>query len=370
MLNHGANIAIWKKELGLSGRRIIDFSANINPFGPPSAIKGLLRGDIGLFARYPQDYSQAAAEKIAEFCGINKDNLLITNGSIEGIYLAARFLANKPALIVEPAFSEYEKAVKSNGGRCVHFNTASRNGFQVNIGHLIKKLPGMGALFICNPNNPTGQLIAKDDLLFLTKKCASFGVALVIDEAFIDFLPQTRRVSMLGSCQKHSNIIILGSFTKFFALAGLRLGYIAAHRNLIKKAAKLCFPWAVNSLAQAAASALVSENAYIKRTHAFIAKEKEFLFKELSKISALTVFAPSVNFILCSINDKQINSGSLFKKLAQQGIFIRDCSNFRGLNNSYFRVAVRTRKENIKLISVLRHIFNLFHPPPRWNRLN
>ena len=353
---HGANIDTWKKKFDLSGSKILDFSASLNPLGPPGAIKKLLRDNFHLAANYPQDYSQSAREKIAQRAGIGKSSLLITNGSIEAIYLTSRLMTKKLSLIVTPTFSEYERAIKMNGGRCLYFNTTQQNGFRLNIDRLAKKIPGRGALFICNPNNPTGTTLAREDLFYLAKKCARENAILVVDEAFIDFLEEPAKASLLEYRPNHKNIIVLGSLTKFFALAGLRIGYITAHKKMINRLSKFCFPWAVNSLAQDTVISVISETDYINRTRTFIKKEKDFLFKKLSEIGQITPFYPSVNFILCRINNKKINSKGLFTKLARQGIFIRDCSNFRGLNNSYFRVAVKTRRENKRLLYALKNI--------------
>ncbi|MDP1853925.1 MAG: threonine-phosphate decarboxylase CobD [Candidatus Omnitrophota bacterium] len=356
MYSHGANIESWKRQFGLSGKNILDFSASINPLGPPKRTRKLLRDNFHLFLRYPQDYSQSSGAKIAEYAGISKDNLLVTNGSIEAIYLTARLMARETSLIIVPTFSEYERAIKSSGGRSLYFQTRDSNNFKIDFNKLTSSLSGMSALFICNPDNPTGRVLSREDLLFLAKKCGQNGIILVVDEAFIDFLPEPDKVSLVRSCLKCNNVIILGSLTKFFALPGLRIGHITAHKKLINRIAKFRFPWAVNSFAQVAAVSAIFDYSYIHRTRAFIKKENDFLFGKLSKILAISPYYPSVNFILCRINSKRINSKVLFKKLARQGIFIRDCSNFRGLDNQYFRVAVKLRKDNLKLISALKEI--------------
>lgn len=358
MYSHGANIEAWKKQFALSGKNILDFSASINPLGGPKRTRELLRDNYDLSARYPQDYSQSSGAKIAEYSGIGKDNLILTNGSIEAIYLAARLIAKETSLIVVPTFSEYERAIKSNGGKSRYFKTQGSNYFKIDFNKLTRSLSGAGALFICNPDNPTGRVILRDDLLFLAKKCRQNGTILVVDEAFIDFLSDPDKASLVKSCLKHNNLIILGSLTKFFALPGLRIGHITAHKKLIKRIAGFRFPWAVNSFAQVAAVSAVSDFNYIRSTRAFIKKEKDFLFGELSRIKGISPYNPSVNFILCRIDGKRINSKVLFQKLARQGIFIRDCSNFRGLDRQYFRVAVKLRKDNLKLISALKAILD------------
>lgn len=357
MHNHGGKIEDWKKEFGLSKRQdIIDFSSSINPLGAPKGISELLNGNFHLFSQYPQDYSQSLREKLAEYTGINKNNLLVTNGSIEAIYLVARLVSGKTTLVVEPAFSEYERAVKSNNGRHYSFKTRDTDNFRIDFNKLIKKIPVAGAVFVCNPNNPTGSVLRRGDLLCLLKKCRQRGTILIIDEAFVDFFHAPDKVSILKSCVTNDNIIVIGSLTKFFALAGLRIGYIAGHKKIINRISGFCFPWALNYPAQLAGAYAVSRKAYIKASRCFISKEKDYLFNELSKINELAVYYPAVNFILCRLNSGRLNAAALFRKLAQKGIFIRDCSNFRGLNDKYFRVAVKLRKDNIRLIKELRRV--------------
>lgn len=354
---HGANIEAWKKEFGLSGQKLIDFSANINPLGPPKKIKEIIKNRASNIAGYPDIYSRNLTREVSLKLGISHDNLIITNGSIEAIYLSARLLMNKKSLIVTPTFSEYEQAIISNGSRCVFFKTTASNNFSLDFSKLNKALSKADALFICNPGNPTGNLLSKNALLSLAKNCQKHGVLLVIDEAFIDFLFTPQKHSLVKESVKANNVIVIGSLTKFFALAGLRIGYITASKKVIREISKFCFPWAVNSLAQAAAESAILDSDYIYKSRAFIQKEKEFLYAELGKIKNISPYYPSVNFILCRIKNKHLNSEKLFNLLGKKGIFIRDCSNFRGLNNQYFRVAVKLRKDNLKLISALRNIF-------------
>ncbi len=354
MHGHGGKIEDWKKEFNLSGRAIIDFSASINPLGPPKGIRELVARNFHLFSQYPQDYSQALREKVAQYAGINKNNLLVTNGSIEAIYLIARLLAGKSILIVEPAFSEYERAVKSTNSKRHFFKTSSADNFRIDFDKLAKKIPAAGVVFVCNPNNPTGSVSSREDLSCLAKKCKQRGAVLIVDEAFVDFFYAPDKVSILKSCVTADNIIVIGSLTKFFALAGLRIGYIAGHKRIISRISDFCFPWAINYPAQLTGAYALTHKAYIKESRRFISKEKDYLFNEIGKINGLTVYYPSVNFILCRLNSAKLNSAALFRKLAKKGIFIRDCGNFRGLNNRYFRVAVKIRKDNICLVKELR----------------
>ncbi|MFQ5681224.1 MAG: threonine-phosphate decarboxylase CobD [Candidatus Omnitrophota bacterium] len=323
---------------GYSGDRkgVLDFSLSINPLGPPPAVKELLRRGRDCLSRYPQPYSRDLILRLAQYKNISPDNLLITNGSIEGIYIVARLLGGKSVFIPAPTFSEYERAVRVNRGRCV-FGLSS----------------DIDAIFICNPNNPTGTVMSREDLEQLVRQCEKNDVLLIVDEAFVDFLPGADSVSLVGRCPRHSHLLVISSFTKLFALAGLRIGYIAGHRRLIGRLRRFCFPWAVNCLSQQAAGAALYDTAYIGKTRRFVIKEREFLLRRLSAIRGLTAYKSAANFILCRVTDKRNDAPGLTKALLKQGIFIRDCSNFRGLDNRYFRLGVKRRRENIKLLCEL-----------------
>lgn len=358
MYPHGGNIEELSAYFKLKNRRIYDFSANINPLGAPGAIKKLIGKNPDCILNYPSEYSQGTKPLIAKYIGVRKENLIITNGSIEGIYLIARLLAKRDCLIITPAFSEYERAIKINGGRCRYLKTRECDCFKADFDKIYKLFPRIKAIFLCNPNNPTGAVIARSDLLLLAKKCEEKGILLIIDEAFINFLASPDDATLAKDCLKTDNILVIGSLTKFFALPGLRIGYITANEKLIRKISNFCFPWAVNYLAQIAASRAIGDSAYILKSRNFMLKEKDFLFHRLNELSGITAYHPSANFILCRIKNGNVNSEKLFSRLGEKGIFIRDCSNFRGLDKRYFRVAVKSRQDNLKLISALKNAFN------------
>ena len=355
---HGGNTTEMRQKFCPNLKEVFDFSASVNPLGLPDKVKRIIRDGAPNITNYPDIYSRNLAGKISKNLGISQDNLLITNGSIEAIYLSAGLIENKKSLIVTPTFSEYERAIVSRKGKCLYFKTAAQNSFSLDFNKINKILPKVNALFICNPNNPTGNILPKDELLLLARNCQRHGVLLIIDEAFIDFLFRPQEYSLVKDSVKLDNVIVIGSLTKFFALVGLRVGYITAGKKIISEISKFCFPWAVNSFAQAAAACAIFDYNYIHRTRAFIQKEKDFLFAELGKIKAITPYYPSVNFILCRIKNGRLNSEKLFNLLGKKGIFIRDCSNFRGLNNRYFRVAVKLRNDNLSLISALKDVLN------------
>lgn len=352
---HGGNIRAFIKQYNLPKNKLVDFSANINPLGLPNRIKKLIRENINSLRHYPQPDSCGVRHALANFHHINPQNVLAGNGSIELIYLIPQALKIKKALIITPTFSEYESACKLYGVKTLFLNTNEDSDFKIDMVKLEKLIPKVNLIFLCNPNNPTGVVVSGEDMRFLMHMCAKHKVFLVVDEAFMDFVENGNQFTILKEAVKNNYVLVLRSLTKIFALAGLRLGYLVGHLNLINKLSSFQYPWNVNTLAQICAEEVVKDKAYINKTREFISKEKSYLFTRLKEIAGLKVYPPSVNFILCKLEDSALrNVDILSRKLARSGIIIRNCSNFRGLNNRFFRIAVRKRRENRKLIKALK----------------
>lgn len=340
-LLHGGNIYEIKRRYK---KDVIDFSANINPLGLTEDIKREFIRCYELIFHYPD--AKDLIRQIAGYWGIDEENILIGNGSIELIYLIAHAFKPEKALIPVPTFSEYERAVKSVGSKIRFLKLKETDSFTLNMTNLDRA----DISFISNPNNPTGNMLIKDRRFGLKSSL------IIIDEAFMDFLPDEGRHTFIPEAVNDKRFIVLRSFTKFFALPGLRIGYLVANKGLIRRLKQIQPPWSVNSIAQSLARILLNDKDYIERSRCFIAKEREFLFKELSKIKGLRPYQSVANFLLVKIFDDKISSSILTDELIQRGILIRDCSNFRGLNGRYFRVAVRTHNENIKFINALREV--------------
>ncbi|MEW6377016.1 MAG: threonine-phosphate decarboxylase CobD [Thermodesulfobacteriota bacterium] len=326
---------------------VIDFSANINPLGLTHRVKKELIENWEWILYYPDPESKDLIRRIARYWKIKEENILLGNGSSELIYLIVSVFGSERALIPAPTFSEYERAVRSIKSKIRFLILKEKEGFVFNATHSTKA----DMLFICNPNNPTGNLLLKNQRIENLH-----GKLIIIDEAFMDFLPDEKRHTFIWRATEDKKIIVLRTFTKFFALPGLRIGYIVAHPDLIKFLKKACSPWNINVFAQLLAEIMLSDKEYIRRTREFIRKERDFLYNEIIKIKGLKPYPSVTNFLLVKIENKKISSSFLTRKLVQKGLLIRDCSNFRNLDDKYIRAAVRSRKENIKLIEALREI--------------
>lgn len=350
---HGGNIWSYLRKKN----KVIDFSANINPLGLLPRVKEVLLKNIDTLIHYPDPESKDLKNGIAAFHNLHQNNILVGNGSIELIHLIPHALKARNVLIVGPTFSEYEFAAKSNGGQPIFVMAREEDNFKIDIFKIKKFIPKVDLIFLCNPNNPTAFLMPKTDILNLLDLCKKYNTFLIIDEVFMDFVQDSQEITLVAEAVKHNWIIVLKSLTKFFALAGLRLGYLIGHRSIISQISKFQYPWNVNSLAQVVAREVIKDKAYLKISKAFILEERNYLFKNLKKIKGLKVYYPSSNFVFCKLeNCKVQGSKDLSKKLFKMGIIIRSCHNFRGLDERFFRIAVRKRPENKGLISNLKEI--------------
>lgn len=350
--SHGGNITGAAQKYNLSEHEIIDFSASINPLGPSPMVYKVLSEGLRRIRHYPEPYGGKLPAILSEYLGIESENLLLGNGSAEIIYTLPLALNIKKALVLAPTFSLYAKAIEANGGM-VTYEFRSLEDRKVFFQEPEKRLAGFDALFLCNPNNPTGQLISTRELLPLLEASESSDTLMIIDEAFIDFVEDKDNYSVLRLTDKYKNLIVLYSMTKFFGFPGLRLGAAIASLNLIGKIKPLIDPWSVNALALTAGAAAVEDKNHIDATLEVIKKEREFLFSALSKIPGFKPYPPSANFLLVDISKTGTTSWDLADKMAKKGILIRDCSNFLGLNHRYIRLAVRNRDDNNLLIDAL-----------------
>lgn len=330
---------------------IIDFSSNINPLGPnPKAVKAI-KTNSKILSVYPDSESSKLRKVLQKYTKISESQIVVGNGATEIIYnFCSAFLSSKTRVLIPiPNFGEYEAAAKLSGAKVTFFKTMD---LEVDIDNFISKIPTNGCIFICNPNNPTGYLISKNNLkkiILITKKRNSL---VFVDECFIELVPKYNE-SILHMIKKYDNLIILRSLTKSFGLAGIRIGYGIGSKKLISNLNKIKIPWNVSGLAQLAAAESLSSPNYLFESKKLILKEQNYLKTNISKLEKFDCLDSFANFILIK---SKINSSVLQKKLLKKNILIRDCSNIRGLDNNFIRIAVKTRKENQKLLRALKEI--------------
>lgn len=353
---HGGNITRAVERYNLKEEDIIDFSANINFLGPPPQLLEEIRNNLAKIIHYPEPNSTTLKRKMGQYLDLEEKNLVIGNGAVELIYQLVKVIKPDLALVMAPTFSEYELAVKSCGGRVKYLRLEEEKGFKIDIEEVVANLDRVKIVFLCNPNNPTGTLIKRSELMDLIDYASRKDVFVIIDEAFIDFIDNPGNYTVIDLIVRYSNLFVLRSLTKFYAIPGLRLGYGAGTEELISKMELARDPWSVNFFAQLAGEIVLKDVEYQKETRRRISLEREFLYNSLKKIDGLKPFPPSANYIFIDIGASNFSSIVLAEILARRGILIRDCSSYRGLGENYIRVAVKSREDNCFLLDNLREI--------------
>lgn len=356
---HGGNIYRFMEERCLSADSIIDFSASINPLGVPDSVTEKIKENIRHLCHYPDPDAKGLTLEISRHHNIEANSIICGNGSTELIYLIARAMKPQRVLIPAPTFSEYEKActLVDYKLQITNYKLSAENNFDIDPDEFIslmnQTLSPQSPLnremaFLCNPNNPTGRLMKKGDVLKIADAAKQLKCYLVVDEAFIDFTPEE---SVAQEVQKNPYLIVLRSMTKIYALSGLRVGYGIFPFALIEILKKYKEPWTVNSTAQLAGITALNDTAYINKTFSLMKREKKAL-EHGFKLLGMSYFPSSANYYLI----KHDNAKKIIKGLRNIGILVRDCSNFIGLDNSYIRVAVKSNKDNMKLIKEMAYL--------------
>ncbi|HEY9486260.1 MAG TPA: histidinol-phosphate transaminase [Nitrososphaeraceae archaeon] len=338
----------------------IDFSSNVNPLGISRQVLKEIRKNIKQISHiYPDSKCNLLKKNIADYTehGIDKDWISVGNGATELIHNFARAVSLKNSIIIYPTFCEYELASKRCGMKIDYIPLSKKLQIQANLVIEKSKINPNSLIFICNPNNPTGQV--NTDMIKKILNCIdSSKTILLLDESFIEFLNDIGRKSLISKIKEYKNLAILRSMTKSYGLAGLRLGYLIAHPHLIQKLKSFQIPWSVNGIAQIAGIAALKDQLHISRAKKIIQKERNYMYKTLNKKeSYIHALRSDVNFFLIKL--KNINSIAYQKTLLNiHGILVRDCSSFTGMSTDFIRVAVRTHRDNVTLLKAIYDINN------------
>ena len=336
---HGGDVYSNKIEM--------DYSANINPFGMPEEITEAAFRAVSDCANYPDPYCTALRNKLSASEGVPFENILCGNGSAELIYSFAFTLPkDRPALIIAPAFQEYADSLAAAGIEADYYILSADNGFRLTDEFLKKDLSGYSAVYLCSPANPTGALTAPE----IVQQIAASGVRMMLDLSFLDLTEDPKVYDIPLLCSQYPNVAVLRSFTKNFALAGLRLGYVlSSDADFLEEMSEKAQCWNVSTPAQAAGCAALDNMEWLAECVRRLTAERERVSAELTALG-IQVFPGAANFLLLY---SDIN---LCEKLLERGIMIRDCSNYIGLGKGFVRIAIRTKEENDRLLAAVREV--------------
>jgi cobyric acid synthase CobQ/L-threonine-O-3-phosphate decarboxylase len=345
---HGGNLTRLASISGRSAEDILDFSANINPLGPPEWLRSLVSSVLGSVVHYPDPDCSEVVQAAADRYGCPREQIMVGNGSTELLRLIPGVVGKQRAVIVAPSYSDYRAAATDAGLACELFLLSEADGFSCDIARLQSHLRGDELVFLCNPNNPTGTLFDSESLREIARTNPS--THFLVDEAFADFVDG---MDSLGR-NRPSNVTVLLSLTKLYAIPGLRLGCAIADKQISDAVRRIQPLWSVNAIAQAVGAAALRDAEYVPSTREFVRDQREALVSELKSISGLAVYPGAANFLLVRIDRRRLDARTLAEQMLRHGVAIRVCDNFEGLGPNFFRVAVRTPAENERLCDALR----------------
>lgn len=330
----------------------LDFSANVNPFGTPEAVKAAICEAAEQIAIYPDPYCGPLRSKLSALHRVAPDEIVCGNGAAELIYLFAAALKPRNTLLPVPSFSDYEAALRAAGCEATPYPLLREEGFALTERISDAITERVDCLMLCSPNNPTGRTIEPALLLRILDRCRKTGTWLFLDESFFELCDEDKAYSLIDALQPDDRVLILRAFTKAYGMAGVRLGYaVSKNRALLEAMSNAVQPWNVSTVAQAAGLAALNCSDWTKTARSLFAAEKPYLERALRTLG-VTVLHSDANFMLLS------GVPTLYERLKQRGILIRDCSNYRGLQAGDCRIAVRTHAENAALIAAIREVLH------------
>lgn len=346
-LVHGGDWAGYRAEFGCDA---LDFSANVSPLGLPAGVAAAITNALPTADRYPDPLCRELRAALAGAEGVPADWILCGNGAADLIFRLALAVRPRRALLPAPTFAEYEAALQTVGCAVQRVFLREENEFAVTEEFIDAVTPETDIVFLCQPNNPTGQVTPPALVERLVRRCAACGAVLVVDECFLDFLPDRDAWTAKQLLRDAPQLVILKAFTKLYAMAGVRLGYaLCGDAALLEKMRGAGQPWAVSSLAQAAGLAALQETAYAGAVRALIAEQRPRMAAGLRALG-LRVMDGQANYLLFRATP------DFGEKLRRRGAVVRSCANYPGLDAAWYRTAVRTAEENTRLLQIMGEI--------------
>ena len=344
---HGGDI--YRRRSLPQGKRLLDFSANTNFLGMPEEVCRAIVDNMDQYCAYPDPFCRELREALSLHHGIPEEHFYCGNGAADLIFRMALAVSPPVALVTAPAFSEYEQALRLAGAHVRHHMLDPKKEYVPDHTLLDAVDSSTRMVFLCNPNNPTGVAVPREQVLGLAAACRKNNTLLVVDECFIDFLEEPDKYSVEDSTGEYPNLVILKAFTKIYAMAGLRLGYmICSDRSLLERVAGAGQPWTVSTVAAKAGVAALGCRDYVKRSRTLVLENRKELERGLRELGFI-VIPSQANYLIFQSGDSELD-----RKLEAQGILIRNCTTFRNIPRGYFRIAVRSAEDNRILLEELK----------------
>lgn len=325
----------------------LDFSVNINPMGVPTGVKEALLQGMDQLEHYPDPLCSELVHAIAQRQQIREEYILCGNGASEIFQMLVHAIKPQKAQVMAPTFSGYEYVLSQVGSAVQYYGLQEKNEFRMEQDFLDTLTPDLDLVFVSNPNNPIGSCVEPYRMCLIAEKCRENQIYLAVDECFLEFTGQYEQQSMKQYLQEFPNMIVVNAFTKTYAIPGIRLGYgMCSDEKLLKKMRRKQPEWSVSVPAQISGVAAIREQDYMEKSRMILETERKFLMQALLKLG-IYVFPSDSNFLFWKAWP------GMSEKLLQDGILIRECSNYKGLDNQYYRSAIKKHAENVQLIQAI-----------------
>jgi threonine-phosphate decarboxylase len=358
---HGGQLRQIAARYGIPAERLLDFSANINPAGPPSSVLSAIRKALdepSTLAVYPDLELVELKQAIAEYTGVEPENIAVANGFTPLLEVALRSLKIKRCLLPVPSFSEYRNTLENASIFVTPYHLSSDDDFRYVPDRILNTLLqySCDAILLANPQNPSGAICDADNMQQLIKMAARQSISVLLDEAFIDYSPNR---SLTQRSIEHANVVVFRSVTKFFAIPGLRVAYAVSRSSNVYATNRLIAPWPITSFASDAVCAALGDEAYVEESRLANDRRRFWLEQEFARLKIAT-YPSSANFLLLRFS-AEIDVSLLWgKMIVEEHIVLRSCANFEGLAPGHLRIAVRSELENERLIRGLERVLSSF----------
>ncbi|WP_410769979.1 pyridoxal phosphate-dependent aminotransferase [Fontibacillus sp. BL9] len=352
---HGGDLRTASARYGIPAERFADFSANINPLGPPPGLLELLRDSLPRIASYPDPGHRALVRRLAETLNTDAAGIVVGNGAAENMALALLALAPSKVGVIEPCFSEYRALSEQFGAEVLSVLGTEERDFKAPPEEVERLISACDLVFVGQPNNPNGVQYELDELRGFAEAGERYRTYIVVDEAFIDFIPVPRRQSLLAEIERYPRLILIRSMTKFYAIPGLRLGYAVSHPETAAAMRGKQVTWSVNALALLAGEAcLAAGSSYEQETISLIIRQREVLRQELDRLGCRT-WPGEANFLLVRLPEICTAAG-IQEALGAKGVLVRSCAMYPGLGERDIRIAVKDPAACAKLLDEMKQV--------------
>ncbi len=356
---HGSDIEKIEERYGINASEIVSFSANVSPVGISKKYLEGIKQKLYCVERYPERDYKRLRRALGAYCGADPDDIIVGSGSSEIISAVLKHRSSPDVLITAPAYAEYERNVAIVDGTISYYDLKAENGFEFDTDALIASMSySYDVLMICNPVNPTGTAIRACDLEKVLEKCEELGIICVVDETYIDFADEEYDASPL--INKYPCLFVIRSMSKFFCAPGLRIGYgITSNKKLKDEIEENKDPWSVSSLSAEAAILMLSDTVYIDSVKRYMCSERIRVCKKLDdlKKTGISYIEPKANFVLLHLPGDGLNAAELFERVIAQKMMIRNCGDYKGLENRYIRFCFMKKEDDDRLLSLIEEAY-------------